>query len=99
MYFYPMNCALVMGAAVLNASNTDALRRGGRAFRNTQVCLQGRDMSLTFTCVGRKSGICEVPPVDVGGDIVIGAYLGRNTMGFPDVSCLCLLLTIFCVNF
>lgn len=70
MYFYPMNCALVMGAAVLNASNTDALRRGGRAFRNTQVCLQGRDMSLTFTCIRRKSGICKGPLADIGDDIM-----------------------------
>jgi hypothetical protein len=70
MYFNPMNCALVMGAAVLNASNTDALRRGGRAFRNTQVCLQGRDMSLTFTCIRRKSGICKRPVADIGGDIM-----------------------------
>jgi len=70
MYFNPMNCALVMGAAVLNASNTDALRRGGRAFRNTQVCLQGRDMSLTFTCIRRKSGICKSPPVDTGGNVM-----------------------------
>lgn len=65
-----MNCALVMGAAVLIASNTDALRRGGRAYRNTQVCLQGRDMSLTFTCIWRKSGICKSPAADIESDVM-----------------------------
>jgi hypothetical protein len=54
------------------------LRRGGRAFRNTQVSPQGRDRSLTFTDAQCSSGVYEVPH-DVNGSN-IGASLVRNTM-------------------
>jgi hypothetical protein len=51
---------LCSGATVLSASNTCEFGGGGRAFRNTQVSLQGRNMSLTFTCAQCRSGLCEL---------------------------------------